>query len=207
MPVSTATVALVILKAVAIIILAKIAFSDYRTQKIRNEQVFQLLVIAVAIQAVDYLLSFDLLEVELSLAASALLFVALIGFWLGGKVGAGDVKLLTTIPLLVGLTGSFPFVIAMMVFSLLIVLFAKYPMLLPEKWFRSYAEAISANGRVPFGIPIAAAAVVSLLLPPSAWWQAAPSPSPYLQPCPPALAASGEESVAFPDWMTSNACK
>lgn len=196
---------LLVLKAIAIVVLATIAITDFRTQKIRNEQVRRLLVIAAAIQFVSYINTFDLAAVGLALAASGALFVALFGFWLGGKVGAGDVKLLAIVPLLIGMSGSLPFVIAMLVFSLAIYVLARHPTLLPEKWFRSYAERIGANGRVPFGIPIAAAAIVSLLLPASALWRSAP-PTGHQPSCTEFAESQAPGSVDFPEWMTSGLC-
>ena len=160
-----APIALDILRAVAVLMLARIAASDFMTQKIRNEHVLQLLAVGGGVLLITFITGGDAMSTGLTLAMSAGLFLVLLVFWLLGKVGAGDVKLLTTIPILVGYAGSLPFVAALLVFTLLTYFVMKFPILLPERWFRTYVAALASTGRVPFGVPIAGAAIVVLLLP------------------------------------------
>ena len=75
-------------------------------------------------------------------------------------------------PLIVGVPGSLPFAVAFMLFTFVVYFIAKFPHMLPERWFRTYIQNLAKSGRVPFGVPIAAAAIVALLLAPfSAAWQ------------------------------------
>ena len=159
-----ADVAIIVLKAVAVVMLARIAIVDFRIQKIRNEQVLQLLAIALALLALQYMKNGDWRAPLVVVATSAVLFVVVIGFWFGGKIGAGDVKLLTIMPLLVGTTGALPFLIALLVFTLATYFIMKFPLVLPERWFRTYIQSLASTGRVPFGVPISAAAVVAVLV-------------------------------------------
>jgi prepilin peptidase CpaA len=73
------------------------------------------------------------------------------------------VKLLTIVPILVGVEGSGPFMIALLLATALTAAVMKFPVLLPEKLFRNYVQTLAQNGRVPFGVPIAAAAIIGLL--------------------------------------------
>jgi prepilin peptidase CpaA len=159
-----AIIALDVLKATAVLMLARIAVSDFRTLKIRNEHVGQLFVTALAIMLVTFLSNGDSRAAGMALLVSGVLLVLLVVFWLLGKVGAGDVKLMVTIPILVGYSGSIPFVIAFFAFSILTYLVAKFPMLLPDRWFRAYISSLAKSGRVPFGVPIAAAGILALLV-------------------------------------------
>lgn len=204
-----AAIVLVVLKAAAIFVLLRVALSDFREQKIRNEQIGQLLALSVAVLVTDYLITGDLLGAELAVLTAFVLFIILIGFWLAGKVGAGDVKLLATLPLLLGISASLPFMAALLVFSLTIFILSKYPMMLPESWFRAYLTAIGQTGRVPFGIPIAAAAIIALLLPPGALsiYRQPAQPIDLHQHCANGQATAGIGSEQFPAWMAQSFCK
>jgi prepilin peptidase CpaA len=172
-------ISLDVLKAVAVLMLARIAVSDYLTQRIRNEHMWQLFAVAIAILLITFAGNRDALAAGFALAMSLLLFVILLVFWLLGKVGAGDVKLLATMPLLLGYGGSMPFMLALLVFTFIVYFIMKFPNLLPERWHRGYIQSIAATGRVPFGVPIAAAAIVAVLIPtnlllgPPPWQRAA----------------------------------
>jgi prepilin peptidase CpaA len=156
-------VALIVLKAAAIVLLVKIAATDFRVQKIRNADLLPLLVIALAVRGLEYLRQPELVPLLTAVAIAVVLFLVLITFWLFGKVGAGDVKLLTIVPILVGVEGSGRFMIVLLVATALTAAVMKYPLLLPERLFRSYVATLAQSGRVPFGVPIASAAIVGLL--------------------------------------------
>ncbi|HTJ57239.1 MAG TPA: prepilin peptidase [Devosiaceae bacterium] len=160
----TAMLAIDVLKAAAVLMLARIGVSDFRTQKIRNQHVAELFAVALAILLVTYISNGNGRVAGLAFLMSAVLFFVLVLFWLLGKVGAGDVKLMATMPILVGFSGSIPFVAALLVFSLLVYAVAKFPVLLPRRWFRTYIQSLASSGRVPFGVPIAAAGILALLL-------------------------------------------
>lgn len=154
-----------ILKAVAVLMLARIGVSDFLTQRIRNDHMWQLFAVAIATLLITYTGNRDAFAAGLALAMSIVLFVILLAFWLLGKVGAGDVKLLATVPLLLGYGGSVPFIMALLVFTFVVYFIMKFPIILPQRWFRGYVQSIAASGRVPFGVPIAAAAIVAVLIP------------------------------------------
>ena len=119
--------------------------------------------IVFTVLTLAFVRSQELRPVLIAFAMAAIMFLVLLGFWLFGKVGAGDVKLLGIVPLLVGAAGSGPFVVALLLFSVLAAVVMKFPVLLPERMFRSYVEGLSRTGRVPFGVPISFAAILGLL--------------------------------------------
>ena len=153
------------LKAAAIVLLIRVAVTDFRQHKIFNAELLSLLALALAVVLTESLRLQSTIPALGAAAASAAIFVVLIGFWLARKVGAGDVKLFTIVPLLVGYSGALPMVLALLVFTLTTYLVMKFPALLPERWFRVYAQSLDSTGRVPFGVPIAAATILALLLP------------------------------------------
>jgi len=155
----------VVAKAGSIIVLAYIASSDFTTQKIRNEQLLYLVAGAAMLVLLRYLQGSDVLSLLLSAAIAAVLFAVLFVFWLLGKVGAGDVKLLAIVPLIVGVEGSLTFMAGLLVLVFITYVFMKFPVLVPQAWFRTYLTGLGKTGRVPFGVPISIAAVAALLVP------------------------------------------
>jgi prepilin peptidase CpaA len=153
------------LKAVAILMLTRIAYIDFTSLKIRNNHVLALLAVALAILVFDYMQTRDLVRPGILLAVSAVVFILLVVFWMLRKVGAGDVKLFAIMPLLVGLNSSITFVLTLLVLTLLIAAAMRFPMLLPERLYRVQLEAMRRDGKIPFGVPIALAAIAALLVP------------------------------------------
>jgi prepilin peptidase CpaA len=153
------------LKAAAIVMLVRIAVTDFRLQKIYNSELLSLLALALVIMLTDWVRSQEALSALWTGIASGALFLVLLFFWLRGKVGAGDVKLMSVVPLLVGHAAALPMAMALLAFVVLTYLVMKYPLVLPESWLRTYISALSKTGRVPFGVPIAAATIFALLLP------------------------------------------
>jgi prepilin peptidase CpaA len=157
--------AILLLKAIAVVMLVRIAVTDFRLHKIYNDHLVPLLAVALALVVLDCVQKQSVTPAVGAGAAAALTFVALIGFWLAGKVGAGDVKLLTVAPLLVGYAGAVPMMIGLVVFTLATYLVMRFPHILPKRWQDGYAPAVKDKGLVPFGVPIAAAAILALVLP------------------------------------------
>lgn len=159
---------LVSLIGTALVLLAgglvgRIALIDFKTKKISNEHVVQVLLVALAIRVLEILQASSFTYLWVPAAASAALFAILIVFWLLGKVGAGDVKFLAIVPLLVGTGGLTAFMWAFLAFSVATYFVMKFPTLLPKTMFRTYVEAMASEDRVPFGVPIALATMVGLL--------------------------------------------
>lgn len=148
-----------LLKALAIPLLAKIAWLDFTTQKISNSNVLLLLCLAVGSLLLFAFQSGSWWDMELSALAGLLLFVVLFPFWILRKVGAGDVKLMAVIPFLTGGTGLVVFSLLLMVFAVAMAVVVKNPFLLPAGAFRVYVQHMDRKGVVPFGVPISAAAI------------------------------------------------
>jgi prepilin peptidase CpaA len=145
---------------IALFIIA--AFSDVKTFRIPN-----VLVVAVALLGVTRLIvngdpSIALYTVG---ASAVLLIVGFLLFW-QGIVGGGDAKLVTASALLIGYHDLFSFLVVMSICGALITLFA----LAIHKFIPLYAGPRltvllpKAQLAVPYGVAIAAAGGVTLLL-------------------------------------------
>ncbi|RWC54971.1 prepilin peptidase [Mesorhizobium sp.] len=148
-----------LLKALAIPLLARIGWLDFTTQQIANRDVLLLLCLGAGGLLLLSLQSGSWWDTGLSALAGLLLFVALFPFWALRKVGAGDVKLMAVVPLLIGGSGLFVFSILLLIFALATALIVKNPFMLPEGAFRIYAQHLDNQGVVPFGVPISLAAI------------------------------------------------
>ncbi|TIU71408.1 MAG: prepilin peptidase, partial [Mesorhizobium sp.] len=94
-----------LLKGLAIPLLARIAWLDFTTQKISNQNVLLLLCLGLGSLQLLSVQSGSWRDMGLSALAGLLLFVALFPFWAMRKIGAGDVKLMAVVPLLIGGSG------------------------------------------------------------------------------------------------------
>ncbi|PBC01410.1 prepilin peptidase [Mesorhizobium sp. WSM3860] len=151
-----------LLKALAIPLLARVAWVDFSTQKISNRDVLLLLCLGLG--------AFQLLAVQagswwdmgLSAIAGLVLFIALFPFWVLRKVGAGDVKLMAVTPFLIGGSGLVVFSVFLLGFALATAVLVRNPFLLPVGMFRHYVQHLDRKGVVPFGVPISAAAICAI---------------------------------------------
>ena len=148
-----------LLKALAIPLLARVAWVDFTTQKISNGIVLLLLGLGLGSLLLVSVQSGSWWDMGLSVAAGLLLFVVFFPFWILRKVGAGDVKLMAVMPLLVGGTGLVVFSLLLMVFAVAMAVVVVNPFLLPAGAFRVYVQHMDRKGVVPFGVPISAAAI------------------------------------------------
>ncbi|MDX8436005.1 prepilin peptidase [Mesorhizobium abyssinicae] len=151
-----------LLKALAIPLLAWIAWVDFTTQKITNRDVLLLLCLGLGSLVLLSVQSGSWWDLSLSALAGLLLFVVLFPFWTLRKVGAGDVKLMAVVPLLIGGNGLVVFSVLLLVFALATALIVKNPFLLPAGVFRVYVQHLDRKGVVPFGVPIALAAISTI---------------------------------------------
>ena len=87
-----------LLKALAVPLLARIAWVDFVTQKIANREVLLLLCLGLGSLQLVSVASGSWWDMGLSAIAGLVLFVALFPFWIIRKVGAGDVKLMGASP-------------------------------------------------------------------------------------------------------------
>ncbi|ANT50048.1 prepilin peptidase [Mesorhizobium amorphae] len=152
-----------LLKALAIPLLARIAWLDFTTQKISNSNVLLLLCLGAGSLLLVAVQSGSWWDMGLSALAGLLLFVVLFPFWVLRKVGAGDVKLLAVIPFLIGGTGLVVFSLLLLVFAVATAVMVKNPFMLPEGAFRLLVQHLDRKGVVPFGVPIALAAICSIV--------------------------------------------
>jgi prepilin peptidase CpaA len=146
-----------------ICIFAVVAYGDIRTRRIPNEMIVAILVLAAFRIAIDG----DPRAGLFTLGASAALFVATFLLFWRGLLGGGDVKLIGATALLVGYHNLFEFLFVMSVSGALIAV----AVLARDRLGRRQATApatedqeISARLTVPYGVAIAAAGMVSLLV-------------------------------------------
>ncbi|RWO92946.1 prepilin peptidase [Mesorhizobium sp.] len=151
-----------LLKGLAIPLLARIAWLDFTTQKISNQNVLLLLCLGLGSMQLLSVQSGSWWDMGLSTLAGLLLFVALFPFWVLRKVGAGDVKLMAVVPLLIGGSGLVVFSVLLLVFALATAMVVKYPLMLPAGVFRLYVQHLDRKGVVPFGVPISLAAICTI---------------------------------------------
>ncbi|RVA43842.1 prepilin peptidase, partial [Mesorhizobium sp. M7A.F.Ca.US.001.01.1.1] len=151
-----------LLKALAIPLLARIAWLDFTTQKISNRDVLLLLCLGAGGLLLLSLQSGSWWDMGLSTSAGLLLFVALLPFWALRKIGAGDVKLMAVVPFLISGSGLAVFSVLLLVFALATAAIVKNPFLLPAGAFRLIVQHLDRKGVVPFGVPISLAAICTL---------------------------------------------
>ncbi|MER9057705.1 prepilin peptidase [Mesorhizobium sp. M0904] len=151
-----------LMKGLAVSLLARVAWLDFTTQKISNRDVLLLLCLGVGSLQFVSILTGSWWDMGLSALAGLLLFVALFPFWAIRKVGAGDVKLMAVISFLIGGSGLLVFSVLLLVFALATALVVKNPLMLPEGAFRLYVQHLDRKGVVPFGVPISIAAICTL---------------------------------------------
>jgi prepilin peptidase CpaA len=151
-----------LLKTLAIPLLAWIAWFDFTTQRITNRDVLLLLCLGAGSLLLPSLESGSWWDMGLSAIAALVLFVALLPFWVLRKVGAGDVKLMAVVPLLIGGTDLMVFSVLLLVFALATALVVKNPFMLPEGAFRIYVQHLDRKGVIPFGVPISVASICTL---------------------------------------------
>ncbi|PZV36531.1 prepilin peptidase [Mesorhizobium kowhaii] len=151
-----------LLKALAMPLLARIGWLDFTTQKIANRDVLLLLCLGAGGLLLLSLQSGSWWEMGLSGLAALLLFVALFPFWALRKVGAGDVKLMAVVPFLIGGSDLAVFSVLLLVFTLATAVIVKNPFMLPAGAFRLVVQHLDRKGVVPFGVPISIAAICTI---------------------------------------------
>ncbi|KUM25674.1 peptidase [Mesorhizobium loti] len=151
-----------VFKALTILLLARIAWADFTTQRISNRDVLLLLCLGLGALQFQALQTGSWLQMGISALGGLILFVAFFPFWLSRKVGAGDVKLMSVTPFLIGANNLAVFSILLLAFAIVTAALVKNPFLLPAGMFRHYLQHVDRKGVVPFGVPISAAAMCAL---------------------------------------------
>ncbi|TIS57078.1 MAG: prepilin peptidase [Mesorhizobium sp.] len=152
-----------LLKALAIPLLARIAWLDFTTQKISNQNVLLLLCLGLGSLQLLSVLAGSWWDMGLSALAGLVLFIVLFPFWALRKVGAGDVKLMAVVPFLTGGSSLVVFSVLLLVLALATALIVKNPFMLPAGTFRLYVQHLDRKGVVPFGVPISIAAICTIV--------------------------------------------
>jgi prepilin peptidase CpaA len=158
-----------IVAAIGIGILLVIAYGDMRTRRIPNALAAAIAGLGLArmVIAADPVATADTVA-----ASAAILAVAFLLFW-RGILGGGDAKLVAATALLIGFRDLFGFLLLMSVCggALALAILAR-DKLRPHRWRLSPASMPSMSGTatarstVPYGVAIAAAGVVMLILKP-----------------------------------------
>src|SRR5215469_13978657 len=144
-------------------IFAVVAYGDMRTRRIPNELIVAILALAAFRIAVDG----DPRAGLYTLAAAAVLFVATFLLFWRGLLGGGDVKLIGATALLVGYHSFFEFLFVMSISGALVaVAVLARDRLGLRRATTPPLEAQEARARltVPYGVAIAAAGIVVLLV-------------------------------------------
>lgn len=146
-----------------ICIFAVVAYGDIRTRRIPNEFIVAILALA----AVRIAVVGDPNAALYTLAAGVALFAATFLLFWRGFLGGGDVKLMTATGLLIGYHDFFQFLFVMSVSGALVAL----AVLSRDKVGRRAVTAPNPEDRettarltVPYGVAIAAAGIVTLLV-------------------------------------------
>jgi prepilin peptidase CpaA len=142
---------------------AGVSYADLRTRRIPNEFIVGILALA----ALRMALIKDPNAALYTLVANAALFVATFLLFWRGLLGGGDVKLIGATGLLIGYHDVFAFLFVMTVSGALIaVAMVAYDKLGPRRTttIASEDEEPPARLTVPYGVAIAVAAMVTLLV-------------------------------------------
>jgi prepilin peptidase CpaA len=146
-----------------ICIFAVVAYGDIRTRRIPNE----LIVAILALAGFRIALTGDPSSALYTLAASVALFVATFLLFWRGLLGGGDVKLMVATGFLIGYHDFFQFLFVMGICGALVALavlarnrLGPHPEIAPPLEDRD----IPARLTIPYGVAIAAAGIVTLLV-------------------------------------------
>jgi prepilin peptidase CpaA len=157
----------------AIAILAIIAYSDVRTRRIPNA----LAIVVAVLGLIRMTLAHDLVAAGHTLAASAAVFIAAFLLFSRGIVGGGDAKLVAAVALLIGYHDLFGFFFLMSLCGGALALAILARDQVSARFCRPLQQARRPSGTqpvacaatparstVPYGVAIAAAGVITLIL-------------------------------------------
>lgn len=158
------TIALVIEKAAlltACVFLLFVAWEDFRKFRVRNVSVLTLL----AIYVVFALARGDFHVVIYDLYGGLLLFVLGVGFWLAGKMGAGDAKLFFVVGCWVSLQNLFEWSVLLLLCSIVLLALVKAPFPLAMRHLAVIGrlDEMRRGKKVPYAVPISVATLISLV--------------------------------------------
>lgn len=141
-------------------LLARIAWIDFRTMRIRNTDVLVLIAVALALWA-----SLTGLRDWWDIVAGLFLFVLGFAFWMLRLMGGGDAKLFLPLGILVGWEQLMVFGLALLPASLLsLILLRGLRTYLPGTSLVALrAQEIAKKPGIPYAVPLFLAAIPALL--------------------------------------------
>ncbi len=150
----------IVVSALSLVLLARIAWIDFSTLRIPNRDVLALLALSVVL-VVPGVTGAGMAN----LVPGILLFGLGVLFWLFRMMGAGDAKLFLPLGILIGWDGILIFAVGLLPFSLVLlglISLGKRGLAGQGAIGRRLAE-LSQVGGIPYGVPMAAAAFVAVL--------------------------------------------
>ena len=163
-----------IISALSVFLFLFAAWSDFRTWKIPNAVVLALVTL-YALRAVAVMLSSEDIGAALfapsgiggDLGAGLLMFMLGVALWTFRLFGAGDAKLFLPIGLFVGWHGMLPFAMLLLVLGILTLLALRLPVppSVAHLAFFMRIEEIRASRKIPYGVIMVFATLLTLALP------------------------------------------
>ncbi|MBY5445889.1 pilus assembly protein CpaA [Rhizobium leguminosarum] len=163
-----------VISSISVLLFLSAAWTDFRTWKIPNTIVLALVTL-YALRAVAVMLGSE--DVGAALFASSgiggdvgaglLMFMLGVALWAFRLFGAGDAKLFLPIGLFVGWHGMLPFSFFLLVLGIVTLLALRLPVPLPVAHLAFFMriEEIRASRKIPYGVVMVFAALLTLALP------------------------------------------
>lgn len=144
--------------------LAVIAWRDFLTYRISNREVLIFLALVILLLLLRWMQGLGA-DIPADLLAGTLLFALGFVMWLAGAMGAGDVKLYFPLGVLVGWALLPVYVVFLLLASVLMLGAVWWGRRFPREQGRVRARLteIALAGKVPYGVPMALAAILTVL--------------------------------------------
>lgn len=165
---------IVVINSLSVLLFLYAAWTDFRTWKIPNTLVLALVTL-YALRAMAVMLASEDVGAALfassgiggDLGAGLLMFMLGVALWAFRLFGAGDAKLFLPIGLFIGWHGMMPFAVLLLVLGIvtLLVLRLPAPLRVAHLAFFMRIEEIRASRKIPYGVIMVFAALLTLALP------------------------------------------
>ncbi|SCB60684.1 prepilin peptidase CpaA [Rhizobium aethiopicum] len=164
----------VFINSLLVLLFIYAAWTDFRTWKIPNTLVLALVTL-YALRAAAVMLGSEDVGAALfassgiggDIGAGLLMFMLGVGLWALRLFGAGDAKLFLPIGLFIGWHGMLPFAVLLLVLGIVTLLVLRLPVPLPVAHLAFFMriEEIRASRKIPYGVIMVFAALLTLALP------------------------------------------
>lgn len=150
----------ILASSLSLVLLARIAWIDFRTLRIANRDVLVLTAVAAVL-----LIPGVTPEGWANLVPAFVLFALGVLFWLLRAMGAGDAKLFFPLGILIGFPGLVIFALGLLPFSLVFLLLTRLAKrgLTGQGAVSLRLAEIAAGRGIPYGVPMALAAALAIL--------------------------------------------